>query len=294
MNRVARREATAARALAAPATLLLLAFVIGPTLLVVALSFTDYRLAAPAIRFIGLGNYAEMLADPLFRTALANTAAYVAMVVPASVGLGLGLALLIAPRRWLGGFYRMAYFLPVASTMVAMATVWEYLLHPGVGPVNLMLAQFGVRSINFLGATATALPSLAAIGIWEMTGFNMVLFLAGLAAVPRDLYAAAAIDGVDSAWERFRTITWPLLGPTTLFVLVITATRAFKVFDTVALLTQGQPAHATDVVLYRIYVQAFQYLRIGYASALTIVFLCFVVMLATMQAWLIGRRVHYG
>lgn len=293
-RRQARREAASGYRLAGPAAILLFALVLGPALVVVLLSFTDYRLAAPQLRFLGLGNYAEMVADPLFWTSLRNTCVYVATVVPASVLLGLGVALLIQPRSWLAGFYRVAYFLPVASTVVAMATVWEYLLHPSIGPVNQMLGLLGQPPVNFLGSTATALSSIAAIGIWEMTGFNMVIFIAGLSSIPHDLYFAAAIDGADSPWERFRTVTWPLLGPTTLFVVIITAIRAFRVFDTVALLTQGGPGTSTDVIVYRIYVEAFQYLRIGYASALTVAFLCFVVLLALLQMHLIGRRVHYA
>ena len=284
-------RSTAAHALAAPAALLLLAFILAPTLAALALSFTDYRLAVPAFRFIGLANYAELLGDPRFWNAIGNTALYTAIVVPGSLGLGLLLAVLIAPLRLLGGFYRAAFFLPVASTMVAMATVWEYLLHPSVGPVNQLLALLGLSPINFLGDPATALPTLACIGIWDVAGFNMVLFLAGLGAIPRDVYDAAAVDGAASPWARFRHITWPLLGPTTLFVLIVTVIRALRLFDTVALLTQGGPAKSTDVILFQITTAAFSYLRIGYASALTIVFLLAVIVLALAQARL-NRRVH--
>lgn len=287
------RHQPVAIALAGPAAVLLCVFVLVPSLLVVALSFTDYGLAAPAIRFVGLANYAEMLDDRRFWNALANTAVYAVIVVAGSVLLGLVLALLIAPLRWMGGFYRAAFFMPVATTMVAMATVWEYLLHPSVGPVNHLLVRLGFAPVNFLGDPATALATLAAITIWDIAGFNMVLFLAGLGAIPRDVYEAAAVDGAASAWARFRHITWPLLGPTTLFVLVITAIRALRVFDTVALLTQGGPARSTEVILYRITTTAFQYLRIGYASTLTVAFLIVVGLLALAQMWLVGRRVHY-
>ena len=284
-------RSSAAYTLAAPAALLLLGFVLLPALAVVGLSFTDYRLAMPGMRFIGLDNYAEMASDRLFWNALANTAVYAASVVPGAVGLGLLLALMIAPRRLFAGFYRAAFFLPVASTMVAMATVWEYLLHPSVGPINQMLGRLGFAPINFLGDPTTALPTLAGIAIWDIAGFNMVLFLAGLAAIPREVYDAAAVDGAGSAWSRLRYITWPLLGPTTLFVVIVTAIRALRAFDTVALLTQGGPAKSTDVILYRITTTAFQYLRIGYASALTVAFLIAVVALALLQSrW--GRRVH--
>jgi multiple sugar transport system permease protein len=287
------RQQPAAFALAGPGAALLGIFILTPALLVVALSFTDYGLAAPTIRFVGFANYVEMLGDGRFWNALANTALYAVMVLAGSVGLGLGLALMIASVRRLGGFYRAAFFLPVATTMVAMATVWEYLLHPSVGPVNRLLVMLGFAPVNFLGDPATALATLALITVWDIAGFNMVLFLAGLGAIPRDVYEAASVDGAASAWSRFRHITWPLLGPTTMFVVIITAIRSLRVFDTVALLTQGGPAHATEVILFRITTTAFQHLRIGYASTLTVAFLVMVGLLALAQVWLVGRRVHY-
>jgi multiple sugar transport system permease protein len=174
--------------------------------------------------------------------------------------------------------------------MVAMATVWEYLLHPSVGPVNQLIVLLGARPVSFLDGSDTALLTLAGIGIWQSTGFNMVLFLAGLSVIPRDLYHAAAVDGADSAWDRFCLVTWPMLRPTTTFVVIVTAIQALRVFDTVALLTQGGPARATDVMMYRIYVQAFQNLRMGYASALTVTFLGLVAVLALAQTRLAGRR----
>lgn len=293
-TRQRRAEAHAGVVLATPAALLLLALVIGPSLAAIGLSFTDYRLGFENLSLIGLGNYTELVADPVFRTSLRNSFIYAALVVPASVGLGLLVALLIEGRGMLRGFYRTAYFLPVASTMVAMATVWEFMFLPGIGLVNQLLALVGVSDINFLGDPSVALVAVAAISVWELVGFNMVLFMAGLAAIPRDLYQAAAVDGVDGPWERFRTVTWPLLGPTTMFVLVITAIRALRVFDTVALLTKGGPNRSTEVVLYTIYVNAFEFFRVGYAAAMTVVFLLLVILLTLAQARVIERRVHYA
>jgi multiple sugar transport system permease protein len=290
MTRPARMEAQIAWALVLPAGLLLSVFVLVPSLIVAAMSFTDYSLAAPALHVVGLDNYAEMLADPLVWNALRNTLVYALVMVLGASGLGLGVALLVARMHRLGGFYRLAYFLPAASTMMAMATVWEYLLHPSVGPVNQLIALLGVGKVGFLSGTGSALLTLAGIGIWQSTGFNMVLFLAGLSAIPRDLYHAAAVDGADTAWDRFCLVTWPMLTPTTLFVVVVTSIQALRVFDTVALLTQGGPARSTDVMMYRIYLQAFQNLRMGYAAALTVTFLGLVAALAVAQTALAGRR----
>jgi multiple sugar transport system permease protein len=136
--------------------------------------------------------------------------------------------------------------------------------------------------------------SLAIIGTWEQIGFNMVLFLAGLTAIPRDLYAAAEVDGVRSPWSRFWTVTWPLLGPTALFVLTITMIRALRVFDIVATLTQGGPNKASEVLLFTMYTEGFTFFRMGYSAAITVVFLAVVVVLMTLQTRVLDRRVHYG
>lgn len=287
-----RAQARAGRALAAPAAALLLGLVLGPSSLAVVLSLTGYQLGADTIAFIGLGNYAEMVADPLFWKSLTNTLIYVGSVVPLSVLLGLAAALLIESRGLLRGVYRAAYFLPVTATLVAMATVFEFMLLPHVGLVNQLAAILGWPGHAYLSDADTALFAIAAIGVWELVGFNMVLFIAGLTAIPRDLYASAAIDGA-TGWDRFLCVTWPMLGPTTMFVVIITAIRGFRVFDTVVVLTEGGPNGATEVLLYTIYTEAFRYFRIGYASALTVVFLAFVSILTLLQARLFDRRVHY-
>lgn len=279
--------------LVAPAVLLLLTFLLVPTAAVLVLSVSDYRLGIDDWSFVGFENYVAMARDPLFWTSLRNTWTYVIVVVPLSVGLGLGVALLIESRTYLKRFYRVAYFLPVTATLVAMATVWEFIFHPNIGLANAVLGSFGVAPIRFLGSPDNALFSLCAIGVWELVGFNMVLFLAGLSGIPRELNEAASIDGADGSIDRFLTVTWPMLGPTTLFVVIITAVRAFRVFETVAVLTQGGPDKATEVLLYTMYLEGFQYFRIGYASALTVVFLSFTVILILAQVRVAERRIHY-
>jgi multiple sugar transport system permease protein len=280
--------------LTGPAMALMALFLIGPLLCVLALSFTDYQLGAKSLRFIGLGNYVEMFRDPVFRTSLLNTLTYVAVVVPLSVGLGLGVAMLIQAGTGLRSFYRAVYFLPVMATLIAMSIVWEFMLHPSFGLVNAVFKLFGSGGYDWLQNRAIVLYTFAAIGIWQSVGFNMVLFLAGLTAIPSDLYEAAAVDGVSSGWDRFWTVTWPLLGPVTLFVVIITAIRSFQVFDTVQVLTQGGPNHASEVLLITMYQEGFQYFRTGYASAVTVVFLVFVVTLALIKTAVLDRRVHYS
>jgi multiple sugar transport system permease protein len=283
----------AGHAFAAPATLLLLLIYVVPVVALVWLSLTDYELGAVETRFLGLENFARALADPVFRRSIANTFAYVAIVLPGGVLLGLGAALLVHGRIRSRSVYEVIYFLPVTSTLIAMATVWQFLLHPRLGPVREITLALGLGEVAFLSDPALVIPTLAAIGLWQLVGFNMILFLAGLSAIPADLYEAAALDGASGGIDRFLRVTWPLLGPTTMFVTVTTSITAFKVFDTVRVLTEGGPAGASEVLLYVIWLEGFQYFRIGYAAALTLIFLAFILAFSILQAVALDRRVHY-
>lgn len=280
--------------LAGPAFALMLLLLIGPVLTVLLLSFTDYQLGAPGFGFIGLDNYAELASEKVFWKSLGNTLAYVGVVVPAAVGLGLGVALLIESGRSWRAFYRAAFFVPVMATLIAMAIAWEFMLHPQFGLINLMLKPLGIAPQNWLNDPGLALWVLAVIGIWQSFGFNMVLFMAGIVSIPKHLYEAAEMDGARSGWDRFRLVTWPLLGPVTMFVVVITAIRSFQVFDTVHALTKGGPVKATEVLLYSMYAEGFEFLRSGYAAAIAVVFLVFVLILTVVKARLLDRKVHYG
>jgi multiple sugar transport system permease protein len=287
-------ELFAAWALAGPAIAAMWLLLLGPALAVIALSLTDWTFGAPNIAFVGLENYAEMIGDAVFWTSLWNTLAYVAFVVPVSVALGLGAALLIEAGTSLRGFYRAVYFLPVTSTLLAMALVFQFAFHPTVGLVNQVFSAIGLPTTDWLKNPSTALYALGVIGIWQNLGLNMVLFLAGLKAVPRDLYEAAAVDGADGAWERFRRVTWPMLGPAFVFVVTITAIRSFQIFDTVAVLTDGGPNKATSVLLYQMYQEGFSFLRSAYAAAITCIFLAFVLAITLLQVKVLERRAHYG
>jgi multiple sugar transport system permease protein len=275
--------------LTAPAVALMVVFLLGPLLAVVALSFTNYQLGQPSLSFVGLANYLEMTEDETVRISLANTLIYVAIVVPASVGLGLGAALLIEADGSLRGFYRASYFLPVMATLIAMAIVWEFMLDARFGAVNMALKAMGWKPVDFLHDRKVVLFTLCGIGVWQSVGFNMVLFMAGLTAVPRELYEAAAMDGAGRGLERFRLVTWPMLGPVTLFTGVITAIRAFQVFDTVQVLTDGGPNKASEVLLHTIYAEAFNFFRDGYAAALVVVFLAFIMALSAVRLFVLGR-----
>jgi multiple sugar transport system permease protein len=293
LPRTRRGEAFGAWLLTLPAALSFALLLLLPSLAAIAMAFTDYELGLIPV-WIGLENFRELMEDRGFRRSFLNTIIYVGLVAPLSVGLGLALALLIEAGARGRVFFRAVFFLPVVSLTVAMAAAWQYLLHPTIGPVNTLLRMIGVAGPAWLSSSDTVLISLAAIGIWENAGFNMVLFMAGLTAIPRELREAASVDGAQSAWARFRLVTWPLLGPTTLFVVTITMIRSIRVFDTVAVLTRGGPNKASEVLLYTMYTEGFTFLRLGYSAAITLVFLMIVLGLMWVQTRVLDRRVHYG
>lgn len=289
-RRMSRGTATALL-FAAPAAILLVAIYVLPMIVLAGFSVTDYRLGALTTHFVGLDNFSHAFADPVFLRATANTALYAAIVIPAGVFLALGAALLVQGRRKSRAFWEVAYFLPVTATLVAMATVWQFLLHPSLGPVNAAIGALGWEPLSFLATPSLLIPTLAVIGIWQIVGFNMVLFLAGLTNIPRDLYEAARLDGAKHPIDRFLTVTWPMLGPTTMFVVVTTSISAFKVFETVAVLTHGRGG--SETLLYDLYLEGFEYSNTGYAAALTILFLAVVLLLSIGQTVHLDRRVHY-
>jgi len=256
------------------------------------LSLSNYELGAVDSKWVGLNNYLRAFEDPVFMRALRNTLLYVVLVLPTSIVLGLGAALLVHARTRSRSMYELIYFLPVTSTLIAMATVWQFMLHPKLGPVNGLISALGGTPLAFLSEPALIIPTLAAIGIWQLVGFNMVLFLAGLSRIPQELYDAAAVDGADRPLDRFVRVTWPQLGPTSLFVLVTTSISAFKVFDTVAVLTQGKGE--SEVVLYAMYLEGFQYFKMGYAAALTVLFLAFILLMSALQTGRLDKKVHYA
>ena len=292
-NRQAFIEKLNGMAFCLPATLLLLLICLVPLAVLLVISFTRYELGDLDLKFIGLANFAKAMGDPVFRRSMGNTLLYVAIVLPGAVILGLVVAVLVHGRTRTRSFYEIIYFLPVTSTLIAMATVWQFLLHPRIGPINAFLQLIGAPQHAFLSDPSLALPTLAVVGMWQLIGFNMVLFLAGLSAIPSDLYEAAEVDGCANGVDRFLTITWPLLGPTTMFVIITTSITAFKIFDTVAVMTHGGPMGSSEVLLYAVYLEGFQYFHTAYAAALTVIFLAFILVFSVIQTVVLDRRVHY-
>lgn len=308
--------------LISPAVLLMALILILPVLLALVLSFTSYSLGSSTLEWVGFDNYVTLFSRSTYQKMFGATLTYVFFVVPASVVLGLLAALLIHSLQFGRDLYKTIYFLPVMASLLAMAIVWEFTLHPTIGIVNDSLASgcdvnwlyqllsggwYGAEPLEswygqacdsgfplWLGDKHLAIWTVSFIGIWQSFGFNMVLYLAGLTSVPRELYAAAEIDGARSAWSRFWLVTWPMLGPTTVFVVTISLIRSFQVFDTVEALTQGGPVKSTYVMMYAIYEKAIRHNMVGMGAAITVVFLGFVVCLTLLQRWLVERRVHYA
>ncbi len=306
----------------APAVFLMILLLIVPVLVAGGLSFTDYSLGNPDFSWVGLKNYVKMISRSTYSKMIWASATYVLLVVPISIGLGLGAALLINSVRRFGDLYKTIYFLPVMAALLAMAIVWEFTLHPTIGLINQSLQAGcgtvveGFFSFSWLpwidgsqswyssscrdgfplwfGDKKYTMSVIAFIGIWQAFGFNMVLYLAGLTGVPRELYQAAEMDGAETAWDRFRLVTWPMLGPTTVFVVTITTIRSFQVFDTVEAITEGGPSKSTFVMMYAIYEKGIQQNLMGMGSAITVVFLVFVLILTFAQRYFVEKRVHYS
>ena len=284
-------EAGRAWAFLAPSFAHLLVFSVGPILFALWLSFHQWNLLSPERPFVGLANYRELAADADFWRAVRNTAVYV-LFVPAGMVLALGLALLVNRRMPGVSLLRATFFLPYVTSFVAISLIWKWMLQPDVGLINNLLERVGIPAQPWLSSPSTALPSLMLMSIWMYAGYMMVIFLAGLQNIPASLYESARIDGA-GPWHRFRHITLPMLRPTTLFILVTMVIFMFQVFTAVYVMTEGGPLHATDVIVYHIYRNAWEYLRMGYASAMAWVLFAIVFLVTLVQfRWLGGRPVE--
>jgi multiple sugar transport system permease protein len=220
------------------------------------------------------------------------TVYYVLLNIPAQTVLALLLALLMNRRMRGVGLFRTIYVVPWMATPVAMGIVWQWIFDPQYGALNTFLGFFGLHTIAWLTSAQLAMPSVAAVNIWQYTGYNMLFFLAGLQSIPEDLYEAAGIDGV-SRFRAFLHITLPLLSPTMFFILVTDIIGSFQVFDTVYVMTQGGPGQATDTFNFEIYRQAFVYFHAGYASALAMVLFAILLLVTLAQALYFRKRAIY-
>jgi len=276
------RQHRAGWAFVAPALILIGVFFFVPVLAGLVLSFTDfdiYAVGRPDIaRFVGLRNYVQALGNPLFWKALGNTLYFVLVGGPLSVVTSLVAALLVSSKLTrLPGLFRSIFFMPVVTTLVAVAIVWRYLYQPQYGLLNWALGALGIRPVDWLGDSHWAMFSIILLAVWKNFGYNMLIFVAGLQSVPEELYEAAELDGA-SPWSRFVHVTLPSLGPTFLFVGVMTMLGNFQLFAEPYVMTQGGPLKATTTVVMLMYDEGFRWWRMGMGAA--IAFVLFVIMLA--------------
>lgn len=287
-----KRDWIYAWALLLPAFVFLITFTHLPAVQTLLNSFWTTPKGRRASVFTGLGNYEQMLSDPVFIKAMVNSAIYAAITIPASIALALIMALLVH-RSFRGvGLLRMSFFTPTVLPLIAVANIWLFFYAPGFGLIDQIRLFFGLPSANYAGQPDTALYSVAIVTIWKEAGFFMIFFLAALQTVPETLREAAAIEGC-SRWTFFRRVTLPLIMPTTLFVSVNAVINAFRLVDHVFVMTKGGPDNASMLLLYYIYETGFRFWDTAYAAALTVVLIAILGVVGIGQFFLADKRVHY-
>ena len=269
----------------APALSAIFIFFFIPVISAFVISFTDFDIYAlgdfSTVRFIGFNNYIKLFDDPLFYTALKNTFYFVIMAGPLSIAVSLGAALLLNSKLVkYKSIFRLSYFIPVVTTLVAVAIVWRFIYHPKFGLINYILSLIGIAPIDWLGEPSTAMPAIVLMSVWKNFGYNMIIFIAGLQNIPEDLYEAASIEGA-SGWQKFKSITLPMLAPTTIFISIITMIGYFQLFAEPYIMTQGGPLNSTLSIVQFMYQEGFRWWNMGYSASIAFV-LFFIIMLGTI------------
>jgi multiple sugar transport system permease protein/sn-glycerol 3-phosphate transport system permease protein len=286
-----RHRVRTAFAFLAPSLIGVIVFLVIPIIFVIGLSLVQWNMLTP-MKWVGLSNYVNIFEFDGFGHSLIVTAYYVILNIPIQTAFALGMAMLLRSKRAGSGVIRIIAVLPFLSTPVAMGVVWNWIFNPSTGLVNQFLAHLGITGPAWLSNEATAMPVIAFANIWQYAGYNMLFFLAGLAAIPATVYEAASIDGA-TKWEQFRRVTLPLLRPTLLFVLVTGVIGSFQVFDTVYVMTAGGPGNATEVASLNIYNTAFAGFRIGEASAMSVVLFLVILAITIVQFRYFNKRMTY-
>ncbi|MHB1051173.1 MAG: carbohydrate ABC transporter permease [Bacteroidota bacterium] len=293
MNSSART--TAAWLFLSPAMTAIGIFFVIPVLAAFALSFTDFDIYALGnlnyVRFVGVENYIRIFDMPLFWSALRNTFYFVLVGGPLSVAVSLGAALMLNSKlaKW-KSFYRTVYFLPVISSLIAVSIVWRYLYHPAHGLLNYVLSLAGIAPIDWLGDPDIAMPAIIIMAVWKNFGYNMLIFIAGLQNISEDLYEAAHIDGA-GWWVQFKSITLPMLKPTSVFVVMITVIGYFQLFAEPYVMTQGGPLNSTMSIVLLMYEQGFRWWNMGFAAAIAFI-LFLIIMVFTVIQLLLQRSMR--
>jgi multiple sugar transport system permease protein len=268
-----------------PAVAAILIFFFIPVIAAFVMSFTDFDIYAlgsfDTIRFIGLKNYLRLFEDPLFWQSLQNTSYYVILATPLSIAVSLAAALLLNSRLVkFKGIFRLSYFIPYITTLVAVAIVWRFIYHTKFGILNYFLSFFGIEPIDWLGNPYLAMPAIVIMSVWKSFGYNMIIFIAGLQNIPEDLYEAASIEGAN-AFQKFKEITIPMLAPTTLFVSIITIVGYFQLFAEPYIMTQGGPLNKTLSIVGYMYQEGFRWWNMGYSASISFV-LFFIILVVTI------------
>ncbi len=278
----ARKEARTAWLFLAPAFVHLICFALLPIAVAFGISFFRWKLYRPNPEFVGFGNYFSALSDPTFGNAMWNSARFALVSVPAGMIVAIGVAILLAGKIRGSAIYRTLYYLPSISSGVALAMIWIYVFLPETGLINTASKLFGIPDTDFLGKKEWAMWALCFMSVWTGLGPKMLLYLAGILGVPPSLYEAAMLDGA-TGWQAFRSITLPMLVPTSLFVLVTSTIGSLQVFTPVYMMTKGGPEGSTEVVGYHLYNEAWIQFNTGLASAKSFLLLLVIVVISVFQ-----------
>jgi multiple sugar transport system permease protein len=292
ITRALRSDHVAGWAFILPATFLVVLFGIVPIGWALLLSFQQNDLLTTP-KYVGLDNYRALLHDPVFRDSVRRTIVYTLLFVPLSVGGALGLAVLLNAKLRFSRFYRTAVFIPVATSTVATAIIFNWLLDPTYGLANFVLGKVGLGPYGFFQDPDQAMYAIVAMTVWGWIGFDVIIYMAALQGISPDIMEAAELDG-SRGWSTFRHITLPLLSPATLFLIVWSTINALQVFDEIYVTTRGGPLQATTVIVYYLYSQAFQFFHAGYAAAIALVLFAATLVFSVIQLWIGSRRVHYS
>jgi len=271
-------------------------FFVLPVLAAFVMSFTDFDIYSLGnweyARFVGLANYSKLLDNPVFWQALKNTFYFVLIGGPLSIAVSLMAAMMLnSPLTRLRSTFRVVYFLPVVTTLVAVAVIWRYIYHPRFGLLNYFLSFFDVSPVDWLGDPVWAMPALILMAVWKNFGYNMIIFIAGLQNIPRDLYESAMIEGA-SPWQQFRYITLPMLAPTTVFITLMTIIGYFQFFAEPYVMTQGGPLNQTLSIVLYMYQEGFRWWNMGFSAAVAFVLFLIIFLATALQMRLQKESTH--
>lgn len=285
-------DTVAAIFLLLPSLLFLAVFTYWPIIQTIDLSLHDFSLGSSERHFTGLDNFERVYDDDLFWRVMKNTIAYTVITLPVATAVALSMALLVNGKLKAAWFYRTAFFYPVMIPSVAAALVWVFILAPGYGLMSHALDALGLPPIEWLYSSSWALPAIILVSVWKLSGYFMIIMLAGLQLIPDDLYEAADLEGATLPQKLFH-ITLPLLSPTLYFILIIGLLHTFQIFDYVYVMTAGGPADSTNVLIYLIYQNAFRYWDIGYAATLALIFIALSTVTLLIIGATVGRKIFY-